>query len=186
MTEGCHPLCILPSPRRKPSLNSANDWSNSRPLRATCTWTALQAQERPDCSGSSPRRRPCRARRCRGLYRRTGSRSRCTRHRCSTRQRSLFDLYLIAQEQDLSHVVILTNTQWAGTTRHTDEPWNVAIGGIVAQFGIKSGESVSSSSSKSTPRCTNSGRGRGPSCSRRITAPAGGLPTRSRRVSVQP
>ncbi|MGW7662170.1 SUKH-4 family immunity protein [Streptomyces sp. NPDC054756] len=54
-------------------------------------------------------------------------------------QRSLFDLYLIAQEQDLSHVVILTNTQWAGTTRHTDEPWNVAIGGIVAQFGIKSG-----------------------------------------------
>ncbi|MFK0122824.1 ATP-binding protein [Streptomyces nigra] len=53
-------------------------------------------------------------------------------------QRSLFDLYLIAQERDLSHVVILTNTQWAGTTRHTDEPWNVAIGGIVAQFGIKS------------------------------------------------
>ncbi|CAM5555705.1 ATP-binding protein OS=Streptomyces viridochromogenes OX=1938 GN=ACM01_30790 PE=4 SV=1 [Streptomyces viridochromogenes] len=34
--------------------------------------------------------------------------------------------------------MILTNAQWAGTTRHTDEPRNVAIGGIVTQFGFKS------------------------------------------------
>jgi hypothetical protein len=53
-------------------------------------------------------------------------------------KRSLFSLYLQARDQGLSRVVILTNTQWAGTTRHTDEPGNVAIGGIVAEFGFNS------------------------------------------------
>ncbi|MFE5189328.1 ATP-binding protein [Streptomyces sp. NPDC056628] len=54
--------------------------------------------------------------------------------------RSLFALYLRAEDQDLSHVVILTNTQWAGTTRHTDAPEEVAISGIVNAFGLKSGD----------------------------------------------
>ena len=53
--------------------------------------------------------------------------------------RSLFALYLRAEDQDLDRVVILTNTQWAGTTRHTAEPEDAAIRGIVNAFGLKSG-----------------------------------------------
>ncbi|NUT25196.1 MAG: hypothetical protein HOV84_04555 [Streptomyces sp.] len=52
--------------------------------------------------------------------------------------RSSFALYTRVAEQDLSHIVIVTNTQWAGKTRSTDEPLRVATGGIVGQFGRKS------------------------------------------------
>ncbi|MGW0149885.1 SUKH-4 family immunity protein [Streptomyces sp. NPDC003333] len=53
-------------------------------------------------------------------------------------QRSLFDLYIRATQQNLSHVVVLTNTQWAGTTRLTHEPEQVALSGVVEEFGFKS------------------------------------------------
>ncbi|MFI7412247.1 SUKH-4 family immunity protein [Streptomyces sp. NPDC049627] len=52
--------------------------------------------------------------------------------------RSSFALYTRVAEQDLSHIVLVTNTQWAGKTRSTDEPLRVATGGIVGQFGRKS------------------------------------------------
>ncbi|MER5937499.1 ATP-binding protein [Streptomyces sp. NPDC001928] len=52
--------------------------------------------------------------------------------------RSSFALYTRVAEQDLSHIVLVTNTQWAGKTRSTDEPLQVATGGIVGQFGRKS------------------------------------------------